>query len=281
MRKVLYKEISKRTRDICLQAAFELPSEVKDALRKAASGESNKRAENILDQCVLNAEIASLENMAICQDTGAAVFFIEIGDQVFIEGGNIKDAVNEGMTAAYKEGCLRKSMVDDPVFIRKNTGSNFPAVIHIDIVEGDKIRILHGPKGGGSENMSAVKMLKPLEGEEGIIDFVSSTVISAGGNPCPPVIVGVGIGGTFEKAALLAKKALFRPLDSNNPDPLYDELENKILKRINDSGVGPQGLGGKTTALKVKILHFPCHIASLPVAVNLNCHAARHAEIEI
>ena len=210
-----------------------------------------------------------------------AVVFMEIGQEVHVEGEYLMDAVNEGVRQGYIDGYLRKSIVADPLFDRVNTKDNTPCVIHYSFAEGDKVRLVFAPKGGGSENMSAIKMLKVSEGRQGIVDFVVNSVISAGGNPCPPTIVGVGIGGTFEKCAFLAKKALLRKVGSVNPEARYAELEKEILEKINASGVGPQGLGGNITALAVHIEYHPCHIASLPCAVNLNCHAARHVEKEI
>jgi len=217
----------------------------------------------------------------LCQDTGFAVFFIEIGSEVMIDHGTVAEAVNAGVREGYKKFFLRKSIVADPLFDRKNTFDNTPAVIHLSQVPGDKLHIVLAPKGGGSENMSALKMLKPSEGRQGVVDFVVNAVVSAGGNPCPPTIVGVGIGGTMEYAAYMAKKALLRKTGEASPDPRYADLEAEILAKINASGVGPQGLGGNTTALAVHIEFHPCHLASMPVAVNLNCHAARHAEVTL
>jgi fumarate hydratase subunit alpha len=280
MKSVAYHEIVERVAGLCGKAAFELPGDVDEALAEASKREQSPLGKSILEQCRENARLAQSEGLAICQDTGFAVYFVELGSGVRIEGGELTDALAEATEKGYAEGFLRRSIVSDPVFDRKNTGTNTPPVVHILPVPGDTLRITLAPKGGGSENMSALAMLKPAEGREGIVRFVSETVIQAGGNPCPPTIVGVGIGGTFEKAALLAKKALLRPVGSPHPDPRYAELEKDILEMINASGVGPQGLGGTVTALAVHVEHFPCHIASLPVAVNLNCHAARHATAE-
>lgn len=279
MKTIAYIDIVKKVTDMCLKANINLPSDVLSSLKSAAKNEKSELARSILNQCIDNADIALKEKMPICQDTGFAVFFVEIGTDICINGGTIIDAINEGTAKGYKEGYLRKSIVEEPLFDRMNTGDNSPAVIHLELVPGDKLKITLAPKGGGSENMSAVAMLKPSDGEQGIVDFVVETVVKAGGNPCPPTIVGVGIGGTFEKCALLAKKALLRPIGTHHPDKRYAELERKILEKINASGVGPQGLGGTFTALAVHIETFPCHIASLPVAVNLNCHAARHTSI--
>lgn len=268
-------------RQCCIEGATLLPDDVLAALKNAETNEQSTLGRSFLNQCIENADIARNESMPICQDTGFAVFFAEIGQEVLLESGTWDEAFNEGVRQGYTDGYLRKSIVCDPLFDRKNTRDNIPAVVHYSFVPGDKVRIVFAPKGGGSENMSAVKMLKVSEGRQGIVDFVVNSVINAGGNPCPPTIVGVGIGGTFEKCAFLAKKALLRKVGSVNPDERYAELEREILEKINASGVGPQGLGGNTTALAVHIEHHPCHIASLPCAVNLNCHAARHVEKEI
>ena len=277
MRTVEFEELVELVRLCCLAAATKLPEDVEQALQDSLKSESKPLARELINQCLENARIARQENMPICQDTGFAVYFVEMGTDVRINGGSICEAITEGTRRGYRDGFLRKSIVDDPLFKRKNTTDNTPPIIHLTQVPGDKIDVILAPKGGGSENMSALKMLKPSDGRSGVVDFVAQTVINAGGNPCPPVIVGVGIGGTFEKAALLAKKALLRKVGTPSEDSEYAELEQEILQKINASGVGPQGLGGDTTALAVHINHHPCHIASLPVAVNLNCHAARHA----
>jgi len=242
--------------------------------------EESPLGKDILQQIVENAEIAAKEEVPICQDTGFAVIFVELGQEVRVVDGDFNEAINEGVRQGYTDGYLRKSIVEDPIR-RKNTGDNTPAVIHFEIVPGDKVKIVVAPKGGGSENMSEVKMMKPADGVEGLKRFVVERVEKSGGNPCPPVVVGVGVGGTFEKCAFLAKKALLREVGSKHPDPYYAELEAELLEKINRSGVGPQGLGGRTTALAVHIEAHPCHIASYPAAVNLNCHAARHKEITI
>lgn len=281
MRVINFTDIVNEVADICLSAAYDLPEDVMEAIRFSRQKEKSELGSAILDDCLKNAEIAKNNEMPICQDTGFAVYFVEKGEQVQIQGGNIYDAIKEGTALGYEKGYLRKSIVKDPIFNRINTGDNTPPVIHLTEVSGDKLSITIAPKGGGSENMSAIAMLKPAQGREGVIDFVIETVVKAGGNPCPPVVVGVGIGGTFEKAAYLAKKALMRDIGSENENSNYAELEREILTKINDSGVGPQGLGGNTTALAVHVEYFPCHIASLPVAVNLNCHAARHATVII
>ncbi len=281
MRYIEFKEIECAVSELCITAAYDLPADVLASMKKYRKEESSERAKMFLDQCLQNAAIAADERLPLCQDTGVAVYFVELGEDVKIRGGTIYDAINSGTARGYHESYLRKSIVDDPLFGRKNTGDNTPAVIHLEIVSGEQLKITLAPKGGGSENMSQIKMLTPQAGRAGVIDFVVKSIIEAGGNPCPPVIVGIGIGGSFEKAAYLAKKALLREVGSINPDPNYAELENEILKRVNATQVGPQGLGGDTTALAVHIEHFPCHIASLPTAVNLNCHAARHATVTL
>ena len=277
IRTVEFEDLVEMVRLCCLAAATKLPEDVEEALKNAFASESNPLAKELIRQCLENAEIARCENMPICQDTGFAVFFVEMGTMVRINGGTIYEAVTEGTRRGYRDGFLRKSIVTDPLFKRKNTTDNTPPIIHLTQVPGDRIDVILAPKGGGSENMSALKMLKPSDGRAGVVDFVVNSVVNAGGNPCPPVIVGVGIGGTFEQSALLAKKALLRKVGTPSEDAEYADLEREILEKINASGVGPQGLGGDTTALAVHINHFPCHIASLPVAVNINCHAARHA----
>lgn len=277
MRNIDYQTIVDAVAELCFEAAMELPGDVLTAIRQAEGAETSELGKSLLKEYVENAAIARDEAMPLCQDTGFAVFFVELGDQVRITGGDLSSAINEGTAKGYQEHYLRKSIVRDPIFDRTNTGDNTPAVIHLDLVPGDKLEILLAPKGGGSENMSAIAMLKPSQGRDGVVQFVADTVIGAGGNPCPPTIVGVGVGGTFEKAAFLAKKALLRPVGAPHPDPNYAKLEAEILEKINASGVGSQGLGGDVTAFAVHVEPHPCHIASLPVAVNLNCHAARHA----
>ncbi len=237
-------------------------------------------AENVLEQLVLNFNIAQNEDMPICQDTGMACVFVEIGQEVHIVGGLLEDAINEGVRRGYNEGFLRKSVVKDPID-RINTKDNTPAIIYYDIVKGDKLKITVASKGFGSENMSRIKMLKPSDGLQGVKDFVIETVKLAGPNPCPPIVIGVGIGGTFDKVAYLAKKALIRPLNKKNSNQFYSDLEKELLDAINKLGIGPQGFGGKTTALGLNIETYPTHIAGLPVAVNINCHATRHKEREI
>ena len=260
---------------LCIEANTHLPEDVQNAIREFQEKEDWAIARNVLDQIVENYEIARRENVPICQDTGMACVFLEVGQEVHFVGGGLYDAVHEGVKQGYGEGYLRKSVVADPIR-RGNTGDNTPAMIHTDIVPGDRVKITVGPKGFGSENMSAIKMLKPSDGLEGVKKFVLDTVEAAGPNPCPPMVVGVGIGGTFEKAAFLAKKALMRPLDVRNPDPYYADLERELLERINALGIGPQGFGGLTTALGLNIEVLPTHIAGMPCAVNIGCHATRH-----
>jgi len=280
MRELQTKEITSAVKRLCMEANYYLGEDVLNAVRQVLKKEESPLGEDILQQIVENAEIAAKEEVPICQDTGFAVIFVELGQEVRVVNGDFNEAINEGVRQGYTDGYLRKSIVEDPIR-RKNTGDNTPAVIHLEIVPGDKIRIIVAPKGGGSENMSEVKMMKPADGVEGLKRFVVERVENSGGNPCPPVVVGVGLGGTFEKCAFLAKKALLREVGSKHPDPYYVELEAELLEKINKTGVGPQGLGGRTTALAVHIEVHPCHIASYPAAVNLNCHAARHKEITI
>ena len=261
---------------LCVEANTKLPEDVKAAIRDFQEKENWSIARGVLDNIVENFRIADVENVPICQDTGMACVFLEVGQEVHFVGGNLYDAVNEGVRKGYTEGYLRKSVVADPIR-RGNTGDNTPAMIHTDIVPGDRVTITVGPKGFGSENMSAIKMLKPSDGLEGIKKFILDTVEAAGPNPCPPMVVGVGIGGTFEKTAYLAKKALMRPLDVRNPDPYYADLERELLENINALGIGPQGFGGMTTALGLNIEVLPTHIAGMPCAVNIGCHATRHA----
>ena len=261
---------------LCVEANTRLPEDVRAAIRDFQTREDWAIARGVLDQIVENYQIAHRENVPICQDTGMVCVFLEVGQEVHFVGGGLYDAVNEGVRRGYTEGYLRKSVVRDPIR-RGNTGDNTPAMIHTDIVPGDRVTITVAPKGFGSENMSAIKMLKPSDGLDGVKQFILDTVEKAGSNPCPPMVVGVGIGGTFEKAAYLAKKALIRPLDVRNPDPYYAELETELLDGINALGIGPQGFGGMTTALGLNIEVLPTHIAGLPCAVNIGCHATRHA----
>lgn len=275
VREIEAARITDTVKRLCIQANVILPEDVKNCIIKRKSEESWAPAREILDRIEENFELAAAENVPICQDTGVACVFLEIGQEVHVSGGDISDAVNEGVRQGYAEGYLRKSVVRDPLD-RVNTGDNTPAMIYYDIVPGDKIKITVAPKGFGSENMSQIKMLRPSDGIEGVKAFVLKAVEEAGPNPCPPIIVGVGIGGTFDKAALLAKKALLRETGTPSADPLYAKLEEELLEKINALGIGPQGFGGKTTALAVAVEHYPTHIAGLPVAVNINCHVARH-----
>jgi fumarate hydratase subunit alpha len=281
LRELAASVISDHVAEMCQNANIYLGEDVFNALKKSMDTEESPTGKEVLKQLIDNVEIAREEQIPICQDTGFAVFFVEWGQEVHLTGGSLEEAIHAGVRRGYEEGYLRKSIVDDPLYQRKNTGDNTPAVIYTDLVPGDKVKISFAPKGGGSENMSTVKMLKPSDGEAGVIDFVVNHVQAAGPNPCPPIVVGIGIGGTFDKVAVMAKKALFRPLGSKNPNPVFADLEEKILNKINDLGVGPQGFGGRTFALAVHIETFPSHIASMAAAVNINCHACRHLEKEI
>ena len=263
---------------LCIDANYYLNEDILNALQIGRIEEISDTGANVLSQLVENASLARDKQMAICQDTGMAVIFVEIGQDVHLSGGNITDAINEGVRRGYKKGYLRNSVVKDPVE-RVNTGDNTPAVIHYDIVDGENVKITVAPKGFGSENMSGVKMLKPSDGLDGIRSYILEVVDKAGPNPCPPIVVGVGIGGTMEKAALLAKKALLRPINESSEKEYLRKLEFEILNAINNMGIGPSGLGGRITALGVNIEAYPTHIAGLPVAVNISCHATRHAEV--
>lgn len=275
MRSISTDIITKNIKEMCIEANYLLSPDVKKAIINSASSEDEGVGKNILEQLKKNMDIAETENIPICQDTGMAVVFLKIGQDVHIEGCAIEDAVNEGIRQGYEEGYLRKSVVDDPL-IRKNTNDNTPGIIHYEIVSGDQIEITVAPKGFGSENMSRVYMLKPADGIEGVKDAVIETVKMAGPNACPPFVVGVGIGGTFEKCTLLAKKALTRDINSHNSIGYISQLEDELLDRINNLGIGPGGLGGATTALGINIEIYPTHIAGLPVAVNMCCHVNRH-----
>jgi fumarate hydratase subunit alpha len=275
MREVDVKLVSDAVKELSIATNCVLGDEEVAYIKKMLKVEESPTGREILDMMLENARIAREEMIPICQDTGFTVVFLEVGQDVHFKGGDINEAIADGVKRGYTEGFLRKSILADPIR-RVNTGDNTPPVVHVSIVPGDKVDVTIAPKGGGSENMSAIKMLKPAEGIEGVKNFVVERVDAAGGNPCPPVVVGVGIGGTFEKVAYLAKKALLRPLGSRHADPFYAEVEEELLRRINATGIGPQGLGGRVTALDVHIEVYPCHIASLPAAVNLNCHASRH-----
>ena len=277
MREIHVEEIRDNVAQICIEAAYNLSEDVLTAFDRAIETETAPEAREIIELLKQNARIAKEDHIPICQDTGIAIFFVEIGQDLRIKNGFIVDAINEGVRKGYKEGYLRKSVVD-PI-TRKNTGDNTPAIVYTELVPGDKLKISFLPKGAGSENMSVIRMLRPTEGVEGIRNFVLECVQKAGANPCPPVVIGVGIGGSFEKAALIAKKALLRPVGSPNPKLELASLEEMLLKAVNKTGIGPEGFGGKVTAMAVHVESFPCHIASLPVAVNINCHAARHKTI--
>jgi fumarate hydratase subunit alpha len=277
MREIHVEEIRDHVAQICIDAAYNLSDDVLTAFDRAIETETAPGAREIIELLKENARIAKDDHIPICQDTGVAIFFVEIGQDLRIKNGFIVDAINEGVRKGYKEGHLRKSVVDP--LTRKNTGDNTPAIIYTELVPGDKLKISFMPKGAGSENMSVIRMLRPTEGVEGIRNFVLECVQKAGANPCPPVVIGVGIGGDFEKAALIAKKALLRPVGSPNAKLELASLEETLLKAVNKTGIGPEGLGGKVTAMAVHVESFPCHIASLPVAVNINCHAARHKTI--
>ncbi len=280
MKEIQAEKITETVREMCIEANHFLAPDMKKALADAGSSETSELGRSILSMLEENLKIAGEDMIPICQDTGMAVFFVEIGQEVHIAGGNLTDAVNEGVRRGYTEGYLRKSVVSDPL-IRENTKDNTPAVIHYDIVPGDTLRLTIAPKGFGSENMSRVFMLKPADGEEGVKEAVLTAVKDAGPNACPPMVVGVGIGGTFEKCAVLAKKALTRPVDQYSGLPHIRKMEEELLERINQTMIGPGGLGGKTTALKVNIETYPTHIAGLPVAVNICCHVNRHCTREL
>ncbi len=281
MRKVQAREITEAVKELTIKANYEIPQETVALFQEAVKREESPLGREVLQQILLNAQIASEEKMPYCQDTGVTVVFIEVGQEVVIEGGTLEEAVNEGVRQATEEGLLRASMVWDPLFERKNTGDNTPAIIHTEMVPGDKIKITVAPKGAGSENTSRLAMLKPADGWEGAKRFILETVKNAGPNACPPLTVGVGIGGNFEYCAYLAKKALLRPHGERHPDPLIAKVEEELIEDINKLGLGPMGFGGTVTAVDVKVEMYPCHIASLPVAVNIQCHASRHAEREI
>ena len=281
MRKIEASRIEEAAKKLSMDANFDLPDDVLARIKAMRDAEESPTGREILDQIIENARISTTNKMPICQDTGFSVFFVRIGENVTITDGHLEEAIARGVAAGYTEGYLRKSILEDPLDRASNTGDNTPPIIWSEIVPGDELTIIMAPKGGGSENMSRVRMMKPADGEDGLVDFVVDSVLEAGGNPCPPTVVGVGVGGTFEKCAWLAKKALLRDIGQRNENPRYAELEERILRRINDSGVGPMGLGGRTTALEVFIEYFPCHIATFPAAVNMNCHAARHKKITL
>jgi fumarate hydratase subunit alpha len=281
MRTIDTQQIKEQVKLLLLESSYNIGKNTFDILRKSYECETNDVSKSVLDQIIKNDEIALNENIPMCQDTGMAIIFLEIGQDVFLSGEDLYDAVNNGVRDAYNIGYLRKSIVDDPLYDRINTNDNTPSIIHTDIVPGNNVKITVAPKGFGSENMSAIKMLKPSDGVIGVKNFVIDTVKNAGPNPCPPIVLGIGIGGTFEKCAYMAKKALTREIGQHNTSEKYSELEVELLKEINKLNIGPAGLGGKTTALAVHIEHFPTHIAGLPVAVNICCHAYRHGSTTI
>lgn len=277
MRKIKASQIKDKVKELFLKANYDISKDLMDRLEEALHQEISPTGKSVLKMIIENNKIASSEKIAICQDTGLAVVFIELGQEVCVVNGDFKEAINQGVEEAYQEGYLRKSIVDDPVFERKNTRTNTPAVIYTDMVPGDKIKFLVIPKGFGSENMSALAMLTPADGAGGIVNFVVETVRKAGPNPCPPTIIGVGIGGTADRAMVIAKKAIARKIGEHNKNEKFAAMEREILKKINNLGIGPAGLGGNTTCLAVNIDYLPTHIAGIPVAVNVCCHAARHA----
>ena len=278
MRQVTIEQITDTVARLCKEANFYLPEDVLASLQAAREAEPSPAGKEVLDRILENADIARREQMPLCQDTGLTVVFLEVGQDVHIVGGSLAEAINEGVRRGYIEGYLRKSVVTNPFSKRINTRDNTPAVIHTEICPGDRLKIMIVPKGGGSENMSFLGMLKPADGREGVIEFVVNAVEKAGANPCPPIIVGVGVGGTIDQTTRSAKKALLRNVDEPHPDPEVAALEAEILVRVNNLGIGPQGFGGRTTALAVHAETFPCHIASMPVVVNIQCHSARHKE---
>ena len=281
IRRIKAYDVTAAVKKLFMDCNYFIGNDIMNALESACENEQSPVGKSVLSQIIENDKIAAKEEIPLCQDTGMAVLFVEYGDKVVIEDGSFDEAVNEGVRQAYEEGCLRKSVVSDPVFDRVNTRDNTPAIIHTKIVSGNTIKITAGGKGFGSENMSAIRMLTPSYGVEGVKQFILDTVFKAGPNPCPPIVVGVGIGGTFERAAQLAKKATFRPIDTKNEDERYAALEDELLSEINKMGFGPAGLGGNTTAIGVNIETSPTHIAGMPVAVNICCHAARHASTTI
>ena len=276
MRTINTQQIKEKVKHLLLESSYNIGEKTFQVLKQNYESETNVVSKSVLDQIIKNDKIALAENIPMCQDTGMAVIFLEIGQEVHLAGENLYDSVNKGVREAYDIGYLRKSIVDDPLFDRINTKDNTPSVIHTDIVPGNHVKITVAPKGFGSENMSAIKMLKPSDGVSGVKDFVIQTVKNAGPNPCPPIVLGIGIGGTFEKCAYMAKKALTRDIGQHNISEKYSNLEKELLEEINKLNIGPAGLGGKTTALAVHIEYFPTHIAGLPVSVNICCHAYRH-----
>jgi len=278
MREINCQEIIDTVARLCIESNYYLGEDVLDVLHDAREKEVSPVGQAVLDQILQNIEISKQGELPLCQDTGVLVAFLELGQEVHIVGGDLYEAINEGVRQGYKEGYLRKSVVEKPFSARVNTRDNTPAVIHTEIVPGDRLKITVCPKGGGSENMSYLKMFSPAAGRQGIIDWVVECVDKSGANPCPPIIVGVGIGGTVDQTILIAKKSLLRPVGQPHPDPEVAALEAEILERVNKLGIGPQGLGGRVTALAVHVETFPCHIASMPAAINIQCHSARHQE---
>jgi fumarate hydratase subunit alpha len=275
------RAVTEAVKTMCITANYDLPADVYDALVSAKATEESPVGREVLGQLVENADIAAADRVPICQDTGFVVIFVEMGQDVHLVGGGFDDAVNEGVRRGYADGYLRKSVVAEPAQARRNTKDNTPAIVHTSIVPGNKVRLTMMAKGGGAENMSSLNMLKPSQGWAGMVDAVVETVSRAGANPCPPVIIGVGIGGTIDMVTVLAKKALLRDVGSTHPDPRIAAMEDELLEKINALGIGPQGLGGRTTALDVFIEEMPCHIASMPMAVNVQCHAQRHRTVEL
>jgi len=280
MKELRVEEIVSAVEKLCIEANYDLGSDIMAAFHQALMDETSPLGQEVLERLIENAEIAHQERVPMCQDTGMAVFFVSVGQDLHVVGGSLTDAINEGVLRGYDKGYLRKSVVKDP-FERVNTGDNTPAVIHYDIVLGDSLHLVVAPKGFGSENMGGIKMCKPSEGLEGAMQFVVDTVDQAGGNPCPPIIVGVGVGGTMEKAAILAKMSLLRDVGKHNSEERLAKIEEELLDRVNRLGIGPQGFGGLTTALAVNLEVYPTHIAGMPVAVNIGCHATRHKEITL
>lgn len=280
MREIEASQITSAVKQLFIKASYHLPEDIKNALLKAIQNETTNAAKQVLEILLENAQIAAQNDFPLCQDTGMAFVFVELGQDVHICGGLLEDAVNAGVEQAYDEGFLRKSVVEDPLR-RKNTGNNLPAVIFTEIVAGDKIKLTVMPKGFGAENQSRLKMMIPATTPDEIVDFIANEVIASGSKGCPPAVIGVGIGGSFDTVAHMAKKALLLPIDGHNEDPFYADMEKKILEKINNSGIGPMGVGGKTTVLSVRILAAPTHIAGLPLAYNYCCHSTRHADIEL
>ena len=281
IRRIEAKAVTDTVKELFLRCNYEIGQDILDALAQAREREPSALGREVLGQLLENDRIAAQEQLPICQDTGMAFLFVEYGDKVVIENGSFEEAVQEGVRQAYRDGYLRKSVVSDPVIDRVNTGDNTPAAITVHLVDGDGCTITVAPKGFGSENMSRIQMLKPADGVEGFKKFVVDTVKLAGSNPCPPIVLGIGVGGSFDKVAYLAKKALLRPLDVPNPDPYYAGLERELLTAINELGIGPQGFGGQTTCLGLAIEQMPTHVAGLPVAVNVSCHVTRRASARL